>query len=113
MGGPMMGKAVANLQVPITKGSSGILVLQPKSAGRPEASPCIRCSRCVSACPMGLEPYLLEQMVDVNQFEEAELRRIRDCVECGSCSWTCPSGRPLVDSIRLGKAMLARKQRKK
>jgi len=113
LGGPMMGKAVTNLQVPVTKGTSGILVLQPESASRPLVSPCIRCSKCVMACPMGLEPYLLEQMVEVGQYEEAEARRIRDCVECGSCSWTCPAGRPLVDSIRLGKAQLARKQRKK
>lgn len=113
LGGPMMGKAVTNLAVPVTKGTSGILVLQAEHAIRPQVSPCIRCSKCVMACPMGLEPYLLEQMVEVGQFEEAEARRIRDCVECGSCSWTCPAGRPLVDSIRLGKAQLARKQRKK
>lgn len=113
LGGPMMGKAVAGLQVPVTKGTSGILVLQGKNARRPDADPCIRCSRCVMACPMGLEPYLLEQMVEIKQYDEAEARRIRDCVECGSCTWTCPSGRPLVDNIRLGKAQLARRAQKK
>lgn len=106
LGGPMMGKAVSNLDIPVGKGTSGILILDEKQAVRPPVEPCIRCSRCVSVCPMGLEPYLLAEMAKQNRFAEAEARGIMDCVECGSCSYTCPSHRDLVDWLRYGKAKI-------
>lgn len=103
-GGPMMGKAIAGLDVPVTKGTSGILVLPAAEAKRGERLVCIRCSRCVSVCPMGLEPYLLMTLAEKKIFDRAENERIMDCIECGSCSYTCPSDRPLLDYIRYGKA---------
>lgn len=103
-GGPMMGKAVASLEVPVTKGTSGILLMPAQEATRGERLPCIRCSRCVSVCPMGLEPYLLMTLAEKNIMDRAENEKIMDCIECGSCSYTCPSDRPLLDYIRFGKA---------
>lgn len=102
-GGPMMGKAVANIEIPVTKGTSGILMIPGKEAKRSETMPCIRCSRCVSVCPMGLEPYLLMTVSEKQLWENAENEKIMDCIECGSCSFTCPANRPLLDYIRLGK----------
>lgn len=103
-GGPMMGKALASSDVPVTKGTSGILILDEKMANRSEYIECIRCSRCVSVCPMGLEPYLLMSLGEKQIFDRAEQERVMDCIECGSCSYTCPSNRPLLDYIRFGKA---------
>ncbi|MBN2635505.1 MAG: electron transport complex subunit RsxC [Prolixibacteraceae bacterium] len=102
-GGPMMGKAVASLDIPVTKGTSGILLMQEQESKRKEYIECIRCSRCVSVCPMGLEPYLLMTTGEKQLFDRAEKERIMDCIECGSCSYTCPSNRPLLDYIRFGK----------
>ncbi len=103
-GGPMMGRAVVSLDIPVTKGTSGILVLPGEEAKRNEYMDCIRCSRCVSVCPMGLEPYLLMTLGQKQIFDRAENERVMDCIECGSCSYTCPSYRPLLDYIRFGKA---------
>lgn len=103
-GGPMMGRAIASLDVPVTKGTSGILIMQDGEAKRGEYMDCIRCSRCVSGCPMGLEPYLLMTFGRKQIFDRAETDRVMDCIECGSCSYTCPSNRPLLDYIRFGKA---------
>lgn len=103
-GGPMMGRAVASLDIPVTKGTSGILVMPDNDSKRQEYLECIRCSRCVSVCPMGLEPYLLMTLGQKQIFERAENERVMDCIECGSCSYTCPSNRPLLDYIRFGKA---------
>ncbi len=105
-GGPMMGKALSSSYVPITKGTSGILILPLNNAARPESFNCIRCGRCITVCPMGLEPYLLKNMAKANLFEELQKERVLDCIECGSCSFTCPAGEPLLDYIRLGKANL-------
>ncbi len=102
-GGPMMGRALASLDIPVTKGTSGILIMQNSEAKRGEYMDCIRCSRCVSVCPMGLEPYLLMTFGQKKIFDRAEDDRIMDCIECGSCSYTCPSNRPLLDYIRFGK----------
>jgi len=102
-GGPMMGKALLNADVPIVKGTSGILVLNGKESLRPKVQPCIRCAQCVSACPMGLEPYYLARVSEVEKFDLAENGAILDCIECGSCQYICPSARPLLDHIRLGK----------
>ena len=102
-GGPMMGKALLNLNVPMTKGSSGLLIMCNDEAKRAEPDPCIRCAKCVSACPMGLEPYLLATLSDKQEWEMAEGNDIVSCIECGSCQFTCPSHRPLLDNIRVGK----------
>ena len=103
-GGPMMGKALMNIEVPICKGSSGVLIMNDKEARRGEARPCIRCAKCVSACPMGLEPFLLSTLSAHSEWERAEKEDIVSCIECGSCQFTCPSNRPLLDMIRLGKS---------
>lgn len=102
-GGPMMGRAIASLDVPVTKGTSGILLLKKEESKREPVIACIRCSRCVSVCPMGLEPYLLMTLSEKQIFDRAEEDKIMDCIECGSCSYTCPSSRPLLDYIRFGK----------
>ena len=103
-GGPMMGRAMVNIDSPVMKGTSGILLVNDKEAARRPVRNCIRCSKCVSACPMGLEPYLLAKLSTRNMLERLEEEKVMDCIECGSCSFTCPSARPLLDYIRLGKA---------
>ena len=103
-GGPMMGKALLSLEVPMTKGSSGLLLMNEKEARRSEPQPCIRCAKCVSACPMGLEPFLLSKAAAMEEWEMAEKNDIVSCIECGSCQFTCPSKRPLLDMIRVGKS---------
>lgn len=103
-GGPMMGKALSDLSVPVTKGTSGILLFTKKETPRPAEQNCIRCARCVTICPMGLEPYLLAPLADKQRLEECEDERIMDCMECGSCLYICPSAKPLLDHIRVGKA---------
>lgn len=103
-GGPMMGKALSNLEAPVTKGTSGVLLFSEKETHRKTALTCIRCARCASICPMGLEPYLLALLANKNRDEDCEAERIMDCMECGSCLYICPSGRPLLDHIRKGKA---------
>lgn len=102
-GGPMMGKAVATTEVAVTKGTSGILLIREAESRRGTMENCIRCSRCVSVCPMGLEPFMLMTVSDKQLWDRAEANKIMDCIECGSCSYTCPSNRPLLDYIRLGK----------
>ena len=103
-GGPMMGKALTNTNIPVTKGTSGILLMRQEESTRKEYRNCIRCSKCVSVCPMGLEPYYLMLLGEHNKLEMLESEKIMDCIECGSCSFTCPANRPLLDVIRLGKA---------
>jgi electron transport complex protein RnfC len=102
-GGPMMGKALSSVDVPLTKGSSGLLLLPREETARKATKACIRCGKCVSVCPMGLEPYLLMVCADQKNYERLEKDAVMDCIECGSCSYTCPAHRPLLDYIRLGK----------
>lgn len=102
-GGPMMGRAFTNLDVPVIKGTSGILLMSIAESKRGKTVNCIRCAKCVSVCPMGLEPYLLAKLSTKGMWDAAEPNRIMDCIECGSCNFTCPSYRPLLDYIRLGK----------
>ena len=99
----MMGKALNDLKVPVAKGTSGILLMQKDESRRRKINPCIRCAKCVSVCPMGLEPFLLMTQAQKQMNEVMEKDDIMDCIECGSCSYTCPSDRPLLDYIRLGK----------
>ncbi len=102
-GGPMMGKALNSLDVPVIKGTSGVTLLPREESKRKEKQNCIRCTKCVTVCPMGLEPYLLSAMGEREMFERMELEKTMDCIECGSCSYICPSNRPLLDYIWLGK----------
>lgn len=118
LGGPMMGKAIVNIDAPTTKGVSGILLLPESMSQRPRIEPCIRCAQCAFACPMGLEPFLLATLSRFGEWEEVEKEKIMNCVECGCCSYSCPSSRPILDFIRLGKqtvgaAIRARQSQKK
>jgi len=113
-GGPMMGKAVCNLDAPTVKGASSLLVMDEAESRRQPETACIRCGKCVSACPMGLEPYLFSALVRNGRFEDAQRRNILDCIECGCCFFSCPACKPLTDEIRLGKnkvrALMAKKK---
>ncbi len=102
-GGPMMGKAIMDTSAPTVKTTSSILVMNEKEAKRQEPTPCIRCGKCVDACPMGLEPVLLSTLCSQDKWEEAEKECVMDCIECGCCLFTCPANRPLLDMIRVGK----------
>lgn len=102
-GGPMMGKALLGIDQPTSKGTSGILVLPREESVRKPMRNCIRCAKCVNVCPMGLNPAFLMKDVQYKDWELAEKGYIVDCIECGSCSYTCPSNRPLLDFIRIGK----------
>ena len=103
-GGPMMGKALTSDEVPICKGTNSVTIISDEEARRKEPQPCIRCAKCVGVCPMGLEPYLLAKLSEVKNWERAESEDITSCIECGSCHYTCPAHRPLLDNIRQGKA---------
>jgi len=105
-GGPMMGKAIKNTDVPVTKGTSGILVISEEEASRQEPKNCIRCGKCVFVCPMGLEPHLLMNLTEKGLYERAANEDVMTCIECGSCSYVCPSHRPLLDYIRFGKSIV-------
>ncbi|MCZ8069135.1 MAG: electron transport complex subunit RsxC [Cytophagales bacterium] len=102
-GGPMMGKAIADLEVPVAKGTSGILVIAQAETKRAEEYNCVHCGKCIEACPMGLEPYRLLLLSKAGQSEKSKRENVLDCIECGSCSFVCPSNRPILDYIRLSK----------
>ncbi len=102
-GGPMMGKALATLDVPVVKGTSGILLMREEVSHRAGENSCIRCAKCTQVCPMGLEPFLLSRLARIGRFETAEKEKVMDCIECGSCQYTCPANIPLLDYLRLGK----------
>ncbi len=101
LGGPMMGRTAVRLDAPVTKGTSGVLLLANRM--RQPAKACIRCARCVDVCPMGLEPYLLGTYGRLRLWDEARAAMVADCIECGSCNYICPSSRPIVDYIRIAK----------
>ena len=102
-GGPMMGRAVVDITAPLIKGCSGLTVLSGKEAARGKELQCIKCGKCVEACPMGLEPYILSKLAKLQKWDMAEEHNTVDCIECGCCSDTCPSNLPLLDYIRIGK----------
>ena len=103
-GGPMMGKALTSVEVPICKGTNSVTILSGDDAKRKPVQPCIRCAKCVSVCPMGLEPYLLATASALHDWEKVEAAGVTSCIECGSCQFTCPAHRPMLDNIRLGKS---------
>lgn len=103
-GGPMMGRAMNNINMPANKRVSGLLFMPESESLRVEPENCIRCGKCVSACPMGLEPYLLSKQAQLQMWDEMEHHSVMDCIECGCCLYTCPSHQPLLDYIRMGKA---------
>ncbi len=103
-GGPMMGRAMNNTDMPCNKRMSGALLMTKAEAHRLEPENCIRCGKCVQACPMGLEPYLLSRLSDLQRWDDMEKHNVMDCIDCGCCQFTCPSNRPLLDYIRVGKA---------
>ena len=102
-GGPMMGRAIANLDATTVKGSSSILYLSEESTLRKPAGNCIRCGRCCDACPMGLEPYLLYRLQKAGDLDGLEQNAVQDCIECGCCLYSCPAYIPLLDMIRPAK----------
>jgi electron transport complex protein RnfC len=106
MGGPMMGVAQPSLEVPVMKATSGILVLGPGESPPERSTPCIRCGRCVEACPMSLLPLYFDAYVKVGDYERTEELGVNDCIECGSCAWGCPARRPLVHAVRVAKSEL-------
>jgi electron transport complex protein RnfC len=106
-GGPMMGFALASLDVSVTKGTSGILVIPESGVSHSDKfGPCIRCGRCIDACPMGLMPSMLSVLSERGFYEEAKEYNLFDCFECGSCTYVCPSKRPIVQLVRLAKSMV-------
>ena len=112
MGGPMMGLTQPNLNVPVIKGTSGILILEEDSSHLPGEEPCIGCGRCVEVCPVHLLPTTLQLLVNNEKFDEAENLHIMDCIECGSCAFICPANRYLLHGIRFGKRRILDLRRK-
>ena len=102
-GGPMMGRALSNTAMPVMKGCSGITIMVGDAAKRGVESACIKCAKCVEACPMGLEPYLLSKQARKKAWDAMEANDITSCIECGCCQFTCPANIPLLDYVRLGK----------
>lgn len=107
-GGPMMGKAVSRTEASSTKSTSALLLLTEEETKRGEESNCIRCAKCVDACPMGLEPYLLNRLSRQGKTVELEENMVQDCIECGCCLYSCPANIPLLDTIRYSKAQVIR-----
>lgn len=112
MGGPMMGLAVPNLDVPVIKGTSGILAFDQTMALLDQELPCVRCAKCLYVCPMNLQPNLLDKMSRADNFEALEKLHISDCIECGSCAFVCPSKRRQVQQIKVAKVKMRNAQTK-
>ncbi len=113
MGGPMMGPAIKSLDVPILKGTSGVLVFTKDQTVQEPILPCIRCGKCVDVCPMGLQPVWMSSYAERGLFEEAEKYRVMDCCECGACTFICPAKRPLMQWIRMAKADVSKRNSQK
>ena len=102
-GGPMMGTSAVNINAPITKLSSGILLFKDDISFKPEETVCIRCGKCVEACPVGLMPFAIASQVRDGDYHEMKKLHVLDCIECGSCAYICPARVPLLDYCKLGK----------
>jgi electron transport complex protein RnfC len=106
-GGPLMGFAIYSLDIPVTKGTSGIVALTEREIAHAESfGPCIRCGRCIDACPMGLMPSMLSVYAEKGFYEGAKEYNLFDCFECGCCTYVCPSKRPIVQLVRLAKSQV-------
>ena len=112
-GGPMMGTSVYSLDVPVMKNTSGVLLLSKNEITQYESNSCIRCGKCIDACPMFLMPGTLSQQIESEKFDLAEYTNVMDCMECGCCSYVCPAKRPLVQHMRRGKAEVMASRRKR
>jgi len=110
LGGPMMGVPQKNLDVPVTKGTSGILALTDDEVQDTDTHACIRCGRCLEACPVFLNPSRLGLLARKHLYDEMEQMHVMDCMECASCSFVCPSGIPLVQQFRAAKTFLRQKR---
>jgi electron transport complex protein RnfC len=113
VGGPMMGVAQYDFSAPVMKATSGILVLTEEEINLHEQTPCLRCGKCLDACPLGLLPTRLARLSSLEKFEEAEQLDITVCMECGTCTYTCPANIPLVQWIRYGKQRVMTLQRER
>ena len=109
-GGPMMGIAHHTLDTPVVKGMSGVLVYSQAEAEAMQPTACVRCGKCIEACPMGLMPGTLAQMIETGRYDLAESEHMADCIECGCCAYICPAYRPIVQAIRQGKDEIARRK---
>jgi len=112
-GGPMMGMAMADLDVPVIKGTSGLLFFETDEVQQYHHHPCIRCGRCVDVCPMGLMACIISNYTENEMFDEVEDLNVTDCIECGSCAFVCPSSRILVHHLKRGKAEVLARRRKR
>ena len=112
-GGPMMGKAIFSLDVPVVKTTSGILFLNNTALEKSKERTCIRCGKCVDVCPQGLGPWLLANVAQMREFDDIQLYGLANCTECGSCTFVCPSKRELVHWIKYAKALVNNRQKRK
>lgn len=112
-GGPMMGKALFTLDVPVVKTTSGILFVNNSGIEKARERTCIRCGKCVDVCPQGLAPWLLANVAQLRDFDEIQLLGLANCTECGSCTYVCPSKRELVHWIKYAKALVNNRQKRK
>ena len=106
----MMGMVQRSVDIPVVKGTSGMLMLTGKEVGGMDEYSCVRCGRCVDACPMFLNPSLLGMLAKKGLWDEMQDNYVMDCFECGSCSFVCPSNIPLVQSFRVAKGLLREKK---
>ncbi|KPK95760.1 electron transporter RnfC [bacterium SM23_31] len=111
MGGPMMGVAQYTIDVPVIKGTSGVVVLPSEQVREMRLQPCINCGRCVKVCPMNIMPNLAATYIENNLWEEAKSAGALDCMECGSCGYVCPAGRNILHNIRFGKFMILEQEK--
>jgi electron transport complex protein RnfC len=112
LGGPMMGLAQPGPDLPVIKGTSGILCLTDAEVTIYEIRPCIRCAKCVDVCPVSIPPIFIGASVEQGLYDKAEAYNAMDCIECGCCTYVCPAKRPLVQWIRMAKGDIAAKRRK-